>query len=145
MLAKVTIRFSPEGQEETVAMLEAIINAVAECNAILFRKYPASACCPGCGGVRYKAPCPEKAAKREIDWATADVVLAEGVTACGPAAAYVAGHKLAAGEHARVRVLPRDETGRDDYHAVVELANGAIEDPTAELEKLEGGCNCEGV
>lgn len=122
-----TFSLGPQSVQETALVLEAFLEALTVANEQCYRRYPAGPCCPGCARIRYEAPSgPQR-------FRSVECMYAEGKGACGDLAAMVAGRRRAKGESCRVRVVVVDEGARE-FHAVVELGDGTIVDPTAELE-----------
>lgn len=120
----------PQSIEETALVLEAFLDALTVANEAYYRRFPAGPCCPGCAGIRYEAPSGPQAFR------SIECMYARGKGACGDLAAMVAGRRRAKGETCRVRVICTDAATRE-FHAVVELGDGTIVDPTEELEADE--------
>lgn len=144
-----TFTICPEGQDETRADLEDFLEALTRANERYFRRLPQGPCCPHCAGVRYAPPTLRDALAPGEHFESAERLVVLGVGACGSIAAMVAGRMRALeGRSARVRLVDQD-SDRRWYHAVVELEDGTIIDPSAELERAansapeEPSCGCE--
>lgn len=129
-----TFTVCPEGHAETTAVVEAFLEALVVANEHYFRRLPLGPCCPACAGVRYAPPTPAEARTPGEHFESAERLVVVGKGACGSIAAMVAGRMRALeGRHARVKLVPQSASARY-YHAVVELDDGTIVDPSAELE-----------
>lgn len=129
-----TITVCPQGIEETRRVLEALLEALVVTNVLYFERLPGGPCCPECASVKYAPPSETDAKSPGEHFESAERLIVNGEGACGSIAAMVAARKRVDGVHARVKLVPTSSIDRR-YHAVVELPDGTIEDPTQELPR----------
>lgn len=133
------VSYPLDDSAETRAILELRAQALAEGNAIWLAAHPDAPCCAGCAEVKYVPPsdCDLDGSCQDIQDAAA--LIGSQVGTCIEIAAYDAGNLMVDGQDAQVRLV---ENGPFDYHAVIEMPDGSILDPTAELqaEGCSGGC-----
>lgn len=133
----VQVGYSMDGSEETRAEFERYLNALAQNNAAWFKRHPDAECCAACAGIRYVPPetCGPSCQKLQ----NAEQLLRDGAGTCGPIAAYNAGHMLAEGKDAFVRVVHMADDTPYQYHALVgeRGVGGRVEytDPAREIQE----------
>lgn len=125
--------------EETRQAAEDLLNALAQINARVYQRFPRAPCCPKCAGFRYKVA--KEGPPRVQTFEALDRACAKVNLRCGTLAAMAAGRELAKGRHARVKVELED-AAENKMHALVELEDGRITDPSAELVEAGRTCNC---
>lgn len=149
----ISITVCPQGIEETRRVLEAMLEAVVVANELYFRRLPAGPCCPECASVKYAPPSEKEASSPGEHFESAERLVVVGEGACGSIAAMVAARKRVDGVNARVKLVPTSSTDRR-YHAVVELPDGTVEDPTEKLPRAVSvgarpatfpSCGCGGL
>lgn len=132
---KLIFTVCPQGIAETKAVLDAFLEALVRTNELYFRRLPKGPCCPECAGVRYRPPSSSEAATPDQEFESAERMIVNGEAACGPIAAMVAAHKrVFEGVHAKAITQPTSSTELK-FHAVVELPDGTIIDPTTDLPR----------
>lgn len=132
---KLTFTVCPQGIEETRQVIDAFLEALVVTNELYFRRLPKGPCCPECAGVRYRPPSAEDAATPDQTFESAERMIVKGEAACGPIAAMVAAHKrVFEGINAKAIAQPTSSSELK-FHAVVQLPNGDIIDPTTDLPR----------
>lgn len=138
----VTLNISPQSPEEVKECLLAILEALVRVNVAMYRRYPSAHCCPHCAGVRYDPDrAVAEASQHRQRFVSADRLIAAQVGACGSIAAMVAARMRAIEGKPGAYVDLLSQSGRNQFHAVVRLPNGAVVDPSAELEEARA-CAC---
>ena len=141
---QLTLTVCPQNAEETRVMAEAALEALVKANEVYYMRFPRGPCCPHCAGIKYRPPTEAEMAQPGEQFDSVERLIVKGYGACGPIAAMVAARmRVLEGRDVRVKVIPTRiiEGKRRDFHAVVELDDGSIYDPTAELARLTE-CPC---
>ena len=137
----VCLELCNDTHEETREDLEKVLEVLVENNAAWFANHPEAPCCLSCHrGIRYRPP---KRKQMSQTFYCAGAVLARREASCESIAAYDAGHLLYTGQFARVVLLSND---LNDFHAVIQLSDGSLFDPTEKLLAVQRGdsesCPC---
>lgn len=148
MIGEFRIRFEADDAAAEIRAIEALCMGAAYVNATWIARNDGPACL-GCEGVRYELPATCNEWCQHVD--TAPIILRKKLATCIAVAAYVAGWEIAHGRDAEIRIVPlRDSYGAAvprAYHALVQLDDGAVVDPTEGIPgyRDEAPCPIGGV
>lgn len=123
-----------DSTEDIVRVSEAFLEGLTLANEVYYRRFPDGPCCPRRARLRY-----EDTSRNRFEpgvFRGVEYMVARGVGACAEFAAMVAGRRRARGEEARVRLRVAEGGRSKTFHAVVELADGTVIDPTADLQAV---------
>lgn len=144
-----TFTVCPQSAEETRQVIEHFLEALTKANELYYQRLPLGPCCPECAGVRYVPPTEREANMPGESFASLERLVVLGVGKCGDVAAMVAAKLRVLDRRPAVRVkVITEDAQRRRFHAVVQLEDGSLLDPTHELQRVgvkasAPDCGCE--
>jgi hypothetical protein len=144
-----TFTVCPQTAEETRQVIEFYLEAMTKTNELYYQRLPLGPCCPECAGVRYVPPTERDASAPGEGFVSLERLVVLGVGKCGDIAAMVAAKMRVLDRRPAVRVkVITEDAARRRFHAVVQLEDGSLLDPTHELQRVgvsasAPSCGCE--